>query len=309
MKNKSAIVSAFLTFAFCLLPFAFFAQAAPPATEVFLGPLIWTNSSVTVGPPVNITNNSGYDNQPSFLADSSAVLFASNRDTNLNRSTSISGSGQNDIYKYDIASKQVIQLTRTAENEYSPLVALDGRSILTVHGTEQSIFQYDMDGGHPRLAYKHGDALIGYHVWTTPTEVAAFILATATAPQSLQVINTATGTGEVIETNTGRSLLRRVGHNTISFVSKADPQKWVIKEFDIKTHAVSTITETVPRSEDLTWLPDGRIIMAAGSKLFVWQAGTTGWTELADLTTAGIKRITRLSASRDGKYLAIVGEL
>ena len=63
------------------------------------------------------------------------------------------------------------------------------------------------------------------------------------------------------------------------------------------------------RSEDLTWLPDGRIIMASGSKLFVWQAGTPGWAELADLTAAGIKRITRLSASRDGKFLAIVAEL
>ncbi len=287
-----------LTFAFCLLPSAFLAQTPPPSTEVFLAPLVWTNSSVTVGPPVNITNNPGYDNQPSFLPDSSAVLFASNRDGK-----------QNDIYKYDIASKQVIQLTKTAENEYSPLVALDGKSFLTVHGTEQSIFRYDMDGGNPRLAYQHGSLLIGYHVWTTPTEVAAFILAASPTPQSLQVINTTTGKGEVIETNTGRSLLRRVGYDTISFVSKTDPQKWMIKQFDIKTHAVTTITETVPRSEDLTWLPDGRIVMASGSKLFVWQTGATAWAELADLTAAGIKRITRLSASRDGKHLAIVGEL
>ena len=272
--------------------------APPPSTEVFLAPLTWTNSSVTVGTPVNITNNPGYDNQPSFLPDSSAVLFASNRDTK-----------QNDIYKYDIASKQIVQLTKTDENEYSPLVAPDGKSFLCVHGAEQSIFRYDMDGGNPRLAYKHGDALIGYHVWTTPTEFAAFILATANAPQSLQVIDTTTGKGQIIETNTGRSLLRRIGHNTISFVSKTDPQKWVIKEFDIKTHAVSVITETVPRSEDLTWLPDGRILMASGSKLFVWQAGTAGWAEIADLTAAGVKRITRLAASRDGKFLALVGEL
>lgn len=278
------------------------AQTAPPSTEVFLAPLVWTNSSVTVGPPVNISNNPGYDNQPSFLPDSSGVLFASNRDTK-----------QNDIYKYDIGSKQLIQLTKTAENEYSPLVALDGKSFITVHGTEQSLFRYDMDGSNPRVAFQYGKELIGYHVWTTATEFAAFILAnqqaTPPTPQSLQVINTTTGKGEIIETNTGRSLLRRIGYDTISFVSKTDPQKWVIKQFDIKTHAVSTITETVPRSEDLTWLPDGRIVMASGSKLFVWQTGAAGWTELADLTAAGIKRITRLSASRDGKHLAIVGEL
>lgn len=305
MKKKWTSVSAFLTSAVCLLPSAFEAQTPPPAsTEVFLAPLVWTNSTVSVGAPVNISNNAGYDNQPSFLPDSSAVLFASNRDTK-----------QNDIYKYDIASKQIVQLTKTAENEYSPLTAVDGKSFICVHGAEQSLFQYDMDGGNPRLAYKHGDALIGYHVWTSPTEFAAFVLATPAgaatpaAPQSLQVINTTTGKSDVIETNTGRSLLHRVGHNTISFVSKSDPQKWVIKEFDITTHAVSTIVETVPRAEDLTWLPDGRIVMASGSKLFVWQTGATAWAELADLTAAGVKRITRLSASRDGKFLAIVGEL
>ena len=301
---RKQLPSALVTSAFCLLtsafsPFALLAQTAPPpATEVFLAPLTFANATVTIGTPVNISNNPGYDNQPSFLADSSAVLFASNRDTK-----------QNDIYKYDIATKQVIQLTKTDENEYSPIQSLDGKSFLCVHGTEQSIFRYDMDGSHPRLAYKHGDALIGYHVWTTPTEFAAFILATATAPQSLQVINTTTGKGEVIETNTGRSLLHRIGHNTISFVSKTDPQKWMIKEFDITTHAVSLITETVPKSEDLTWLPDGRMLMASGSKLFAWQAGTPGWSEIADFTAAGIKRITRLAASRDGKYLAIVAEL
>ena len=298
MKTKLAIVGAFITSAFCLLPFALLAQTTPPSTEVFLAPLVWANSSVTIGAPVNISNNPGYDNQPSFLPDSSAVLFASNRDNK-----------QNDIYKYDIATKQVVQLTKTDENEYSPLVAPDGKSFLCVHGTEQSIFRYDMDGSHPRLAYKHGDALIGYHVWTSPTEFAAFILAGTGTTQSLQVINTVTGKGQIIETNTGRSLLHRVGHNTISFVSKTDPEKWMIKEFDITTHAVSATTETVPKSEDLTWLPDGRILMASGSKLFAWQAGTPGWTEIADLSAAGVKRITRLAASRDGKYLAIVGEL
>jgi len=297
MKQKLAIVSAFVTSASCLLPFALLAQTAPPATEVFLAPLTWANASLTIGAPVNISNNPGYDNQPSFFPDSSAVLFASNRDTK-----------QNDIYKYDIASKQLVQLTKTAENEYSPLVALDGKSFLCVHGTEQSIFRYDMDGSSPRLAFQYGKELIGYHVWTTPTEFAAFILAHDSTPQSLQVINTVTGKGQVIETNTGRSLLHRIGHNTISFVSKTDPQHWMIKEFDIATHAVSVITETVPRSEDLTWLADGRILMASGSKLMTWQAGTPGWTEVADFTAAGVKRITRLAASRDGKYLAIVGE-
>lgn len=295
MKMRSLISGALVTSACGAVAFVAHAAQAP-ATEVFLAPLVWTNSSVTVSAPVNISNNPGYDNQPSFLPDSSAVLFASNRDGQ-----------QNDIYRYDIASKSLVQLTKTPENEYSPLVATDGKSILTVHGAEQSIFRYDMDGGNPRLAFQYGALLIGYHVWTSPTEFAAFILAANGAPQSLQVINTETGKGEIIETNTGRSLLHRIGHHTISFVSKADRDNWMIKEFDITTHKVTPIMPTVKGSEDLTWLPDGRIVMGSGSKLFVSQDLST-WTELADLTDAGVTRITRLAASRDGKHLAIVGE-
>ena len=138
---------------------------APPATEVYLAPLTVTASAVTVGAPANISNNPGYDNQPSFLPDGSAVLFASNRDGK-----------QNDIYRWTIASKTLTQLTKTDENEYSPLVAPDGGSFITVHGTEQSLFRYDLAGANPRMAFQYGKELIGYHVWIDATHVATFVL-------------------------------------------------------------------------------------------------------------------------------------
>src|SRR5207342_1635807 len=52
-------------------------QQAPPATEVFLATL---DPSAGVTSWMNISNSPGYDNQPSFLPDSSAILFSSNRD-------------------------------------------------------------------------------------------------------------------------------------------------------------------------------------------------------------------------------------
>jgi len=289
----------FLISVFCLLPFNLRGAAqAAPATEVYLAPLTISVNGVTVGIPVNIANNPGYDNQPSFLPDSSAVLFTSNRDGK-----------QNDIYRWAIATSQLSQLTRTPENEYSPLVAPDAKSFVCVHGTEQSLFRYDMDGSHPRLAYQHGKELIGYHVWITNTEIASFILGAGGSPNSLQVINTATGESQTITSNIGRSLLLRPGANAVSFVVKLSPQASAIKQFDVKTHEVSTIVaDTLKPSEDLTWLPDGkRFVMAQGSKLSVWTEGV-GWSDIADLTTAGVTKITRLAASRDGKWLAIVGE-
>lgn len=296
MKIELAFVT-FVTFALCPLPFAL-AQGVP-ATEVFLAPLNISPSGITVGAPVNISTNPGYDNQPSFLPDSSAVIFASNRDGK-----------QNDIYKWDIASQKLVQLTHTAENEYSPLVSPDGKSFVCVHGVEQSLFRYDLDGSNPRLAYQHGKELIGYHVWITETQIAAFILgAGGGAPNTLQIIDTTTGKAEQVTTNIGRSLLMRPGHGTVSFVTKLSPQAAEIKQFDIKTHVVSTIVaDTLKASEDLAWLPDGaHLVMGQGSKLSAWTEGLS-WTEIADLTPAGVTKITRLSVSRDGKWIAIVGE-
>jgi hypothetical protein len=47
--------------------------------------------------------------------------------------------------------------------------------------------------------------------------------------------------------------------------------------------------------------------MGQGSTLSMWTEGLD-WTGIADFTAAGITKITRLAASRDGKWLAIVGE-
>ena len=50
-----------------------------PATEVYLFDFILNDSVFAVENPVNISNNKGYDNQPSFSLDGSGVLFASTR--------------------------------------------------------------------------------------------------------------------------------------------------------------------------------------------------------------------------------------
>lgn len=295
-KMKLALVGALVAFALCPLPSALVRAQGAPATEVYLAPLTISGTSVTAGAAVNIANNPGYDNQPSFLPDSSGVIFTSNRDGK-----------QNDIYRWDIKTSKLVQLTNTPENEYSPLVSPDGKSFVCVHGTEQSLFRYDLDGSHPRLAYQHGKELIGYHVWTTDTEMAAFILGSGGAPATLQVINTANGASQTIASAIGRSLLMRPGAGTVSFVAKS-AKPWTIQQFDVKTHAVTTVGEALENSEDLTWLPDGkRLLMGQGSKLSMWREGA-GWSVVADLAAAGVTKITRLAASRDGKWLAIVGE-
>ncbi len=269
--------------------------AQAPATEIFLAPVTSAGTKITVGRPVNITNSPGYDNQPQFLADSSGLLFSSMRD-----------GVQTDIYRYDIAAKRVVQVTRTAENEYSPTLTPDGRTFSTVRGAGQRLWRFTMDGSDAGLAWTH-QGLIGYHVWISHTHLATFILGAQREPNTLQLLDLRTGGSEVIEKSIGRSLLIRPGRGTVSFVHKPQGGAWEIKEFNPATKAITSLTPTLEGSEDLTWTPDGAIVMGQKGKLFVWREGGT-WTEIADLTRRGVEHITRLTMSPDGKWIAIVSQ-
>src|SRR5881394_3042302 len=83
----------------------------PPSTDIFLAPLSIEDGRPVIGSPVNVTNRPGYDNQPSFTPDGHALLF-----------TSIHDDGQSDIYRYDLATKEITRVTNTPESEYSATV-------------------------------------------------------------------------------------------------------------------------------------------------------------------------------------------
>jgi len=269
-------------------------QTAPPPTEVYLATLSASGNTAKIGTPVNISNSPEYDNQPSFLPGNEAILFTSRRDGK-----------QTDIYRYDMKAKQVTQLTHTTENEYSPLLTPDKKTFSTVRGDKQELWRFNLDGTSPQLAYAH-TGLIGYHVWIDDHRLAVFVLGANGAPATLQLVDTSTKGAEVIEPNIGQSLLIRPGHKTVSFISRPPGAPAVIKELDPVTKKTKVITEALADSQYLTWLPDGSMLMASGSKISLWREGATGWSVVGDFTAAGLTMISRLAASPDGKWLAIV---
>ncbi|HEV2765758.1 MAG TPA: hypothetical protein VGV38_22425, partial [Pyrinomonadaceae bacterium] len=84
--------------------------------------------------------------------------------------------------------------------------------------------------------------------------------------------------------------------------------EWLIKSFDLRTRAVTTLAPTLPGAEDYVWTPDGRaLLMAKGAKLFMRRLGANAdWTEVADFAADGLKDITRLALSPGGDRLALV---
>ena len=273
------------------------AQTPQPQPEIFLASPSPDGIRLAVGAPVNISQNADYDNQPAFLPDGSGILFSSKRDGT-----------QNDIFRYDLKSRQVTQVTKTPESEYSPLVTPDKKtfSVIRVEADKtQRLWRFNLDGSNPQLVLDKVKP-VGYHAWIDATHLALFILGDATSANTLQLADTTTGEASVIESSIGRSLLVRPGRGTVSFVHKPQGGAWIVKELDPKTRATSVLVPTPERSEDCAWLPDGRLVMAQGTKLLTWRAGDEKWTEGADLSAAGLTQITRLAVSPDGRWMALV---
>jgi dipeptidyl aminopeptidase/acylaminoacyl peptidase len=293
-----------------LVALAFSAPQQPPATEVYLAPLPPQNGTLQW---INISNSPGYDNQPSFLPDSSAILFSSNRDGK-----------QTDIYRYDIASKKLTQVTNTPEAEYSPTVTPDRKSFSAVRveaDNAQRLWRFDWDGSNPRVILENVKP-VGYHAWIDDTHLALFILGSGNnAPATLQLADTKTGTATVAVTGIGRSLLMRPKTGTISYLATTETPR-VFKELDPKTGESRTLIAPLEGSQDAAWLPDGRLLMAKDATFFEWQPGTTAWTQVAvawgihridppDMPLkpgTNLRNITRLAVSPDGRWLAFVAE-
>lgn len=263
-------------------------QPAPPRTEVYLASLTNAASPSVTGPLVNISQSPGYDNQPSYLPDGRSVLFTSDR-----------VDSQTDIFQYDLASKAVTRLTHDPENEYSPLVMPGGRTFSVVHGDEQSLWSYDLDGSNGHLLYQH-TGKIGYHVWIDATHVGIFVLGGQGQPNTLQIADIKTGSTRQIASSIGRSLLMRPGSGTMSFVDETKKGHWIVKAVDPVTNAITTLVETPPGSEDCAWDPvSGMLLMASGAKIVGWSPSrpNDGWRTLGDLAPEGITNITRLAVN------------
>jgi hypothetical protein len=285
-----------------LLAMPLAAQQAPPATEVYLTALTDGGSAAPVLRTwINVSNSPEYDNQPSFLPDSSGLLFTSRRDGK-----------QTDIYRYDIASKAVTQLTHTPESEYSATVTPDRKTFSTVRveadGTTQRLWRFDLDGSNPRLVLENVKP-VGYHAWIDATHLALFVLG---SPATLQIADTTTGKSEIADTGIGRLILIRPKTGAVTYMTT---QPRMIRELDPKTLAKKDLVEPLAASRDAAWTPTGELLMATGTSISVWRPDVSTWkTRVSgpgpDPTpvVTGIGGITRMAISPDGKWLAFVAE-
>ena len=286
------------------------AQPQPPVdTEVYLASYA-PGQPAAISAVIDISKDPEYDNQPSFTPDSRAVLFTSKRDGK-----------QTDIYRYDIASRKLTQITHTPESEYSPLVTPDGTSISVVRveadGT-QRLWRFDLDGTHPRLVLENIKP-VGYHAWIDATHLALFVLGAQGQPATLQLADTTTGQAEIVATNIGRCLAIRPGTTPAraTYVDKS-VKPWMLSEINPSTRApeaVAMLSSGGDRAaaEDYAWDPSpsrAQFLIASGTTIAAGGLLASGGRtqQVADLSGRGVTNITRLAVSPDAKWIAFVAQ-
>jgi len=243
-------------------------------------------------------NQDNYNNQPCFVGDD--LLYFSAR---------LPNSNQNDIYAFDLEKGTKLQVTKTAESEYSPTLMPDGFSFsaVRVEVTDdriQRLWEFPIDrlnNGKPVFQFM---TRVGYHHWIDRYRVALFLVG---EPNELVIANLRNGSVERITTNVGRCF-QTSPNGRLVFIDKASKTTWFIKALDLSQGSLKSevIVRTLPGSEDFVVLTDGTILLGNGTKLYKYHPRKdTDWQEIADFRRYNISSITRLAVNGNGKIALV----
>lgn len=265
-------------------------------TDVYLFDLKITNGDPVLSNPKNISNNEGYDNQPSFLNDNT-VLFSANRED------------QTDILRFNIlegSTTSWISNTPTG-SEYSPLKIPGKKAVsairLDLDGL-QRLYEYDINTGKSKLILK--DLKVGYHVWYNDHILVTTVL--VENRMDLVVANLKDNTNQTFQKNVGRSLWKIPNSNLISYISKEN-KAWEIKSLNPISRATKKITNTFKKSEDICWLNDSTIIAGTGKSIIKFDSKSgVGWEPVMYFEQEEINNISRIAINKSGNRLAFVAE-
>lgn len=267
-------------------------KAQAPDTEVYLFDLIKNETGYGLENPINISNKTGYDNQPNFISNTE-IVFASTYEN------------QTDIVKYNIEDKSLTRITDTPGSEYSPTLTPDGKyisAILLEQDGTQLLWQYPIEGGDPEILIP--ELKIGYHCWMGRKDLFAFVLG---QPNTLQYCQTGKSKSAIVVTNPGRSLHRIPNSRKLSYIKKEDEDLWLINSYDKGSDKAEYIIETVIGAEDMTWMPDGIILMGKDNVIYSYNPKVDDdWQKFASLESFSLTNVTRMDVSPNGEKLAIV---
>ena len=241
----------------------------------------------------NLTRRNGYDNQPAFLPGGESLLFSA-----------IGEDLQADVYRLNLASGDLRQLTHTPESEYSPTPLRDGGfSVERVESDgAQQLWRYT-DDGRPEARLLHQFDNVGYHRWLSPERLAVFLVA---EPMELVLATLDEAPVVPVATGIGRSFVQQPGSGRLYFLSELQDGRWQLHSREDASGESISHLDAPGQSQDMALDRRGRIWMASNAALWRWQPGQEDWLMVIDFGKALPGGITRLAFSEDDSSLAMV---
>ena len=271
--------------------------SAQTNTEVFVVTLETNAEGMSFDALQNISNNPGYDNQPSFYNDN-LVLFSSTRN------------GQTDIAAYSL-KKDSLQWKSETKNgsEYSPVKIPGKRSIsairLDTDGT-QLLYEYDYNTGSAKVLLQ--DLKVGYHLWYDSNIIVSTVL--VDNRMDLVVSNVKDGTNYTFQKNVGRSLHKIPNSELISFISN-EGGILEIKSMNPVSGATKKIAALPAGVQDICWLINGTILAGNDNQIIQFTPGLNNdqWKVVKEFPKNKISKISRIASNSISGKLAFVAEV
>jgi hypothetical protein len=264
-------------------------------TDIHLFNLNTTKGNISVTDHQNISNNDGYDNQPSFLTDDK-IVFASTR------------SGQTDIAQYSTNSRSITWINHSEGGEYSPMKIPNQNAVSAVRldkDGKQRLYTYSLTTGESTALIK--DLVVAYYTWYDKNNVVSAVI--EGEDLNLYVTQLSDGKSRLYDTKVGRSFHKIPNSNLVSFISKKNKKQWEIKSLDPITGEIKLIAYTIKGVEDICWLNGKTILSGKDSKLYkLTIQRDNNWKTVIDLSDLKIKKMTRLAINQSATKLLIAAD-
>jgi hypothetical protein len=282
-----------VTFLFLYISTTIFGQAN---TEVYVFDIVHKEGIYFLKNKVNISNNEGYDSQPFFYTDNE-ILFASSKNGNTEIILHHLVTGENRL-KSNTKNGGEYSPQRIPNSDHISAVRLDNDGL-------QRFYKYDYTSKKSTALIP--DLKVAYPNWFDQD----MLLAVSIINDSLElfICDLKKGTNISVAKNVGRSVHRIPNTNLMSFISKENKDYWLVKSINPETKEIKKIT-SVGLSEDVTWLPNGVLLISKGESIYKFNSKKDKYPNLFfSFSDENINNISRIAVNSDGTKLALVAEV
>ncbi|NND88149.1 MAG: hypothetical protein HKM28_02755 [Flavobacteriaceae bacterium] len=267
-------------------------QISSQNNEVFLMDIEFSDEDFSVSNVKNISNNEGYDNQPSFV-NNDRVLYAGTEN------------GQTEIQVYYLEDGRKFRINKsTSGGEYSPTHFPQSNRIAAVRLDTtglQRLYAYDYNApGYGESTLLLNDLEVAYFAFYDEKTILASILSDGNLDLVLVDLKTKKITPYL--ENTGRSIHKIPQRNAMSYTAINEEGNMDVYQLDMASKESYFICQLPVGIQDHTWLNESNLLLGSGDKLYRYDLyGSGDWKEVADLSMYEIDNISRLATSKDGK--------